>query len=111
MQQLHTTERPPDYLRVYHLERYLFDDVSLRFCTTGRLLPTDFQMIIIWKANRAKTRVRARLIARAGTFAHGVHAISTAQVETKVFMDVAAAHRFRIVEVSRAHRRLLVFTI
>ncbi len=50
-----------DPLRYYHLEAYLFDDVHRRFQADGCLSAFDFFSIIIWKANRAKTRIARRL--------------------------------------------------
>jgi len=52
-----------DYLQYYHLERYLFESVSRRFGKTGLLTAFDFFCIVIWKANRAKSKVAARLLA------------------------------------------------
>ena len=50
-----------DYLRLYDLEKYLLDDVRSSFEDTGRLSAFEFFCIIIWKANRAKSRVAQRL--------------------------------------------------
>lgn len=49
------------YLDYYHLESYLFDVVSPRFRNSGTLTAFDFFCIIIWKANRAKSKVAKRL--------------------------------------------------
>jgi len=54
-----------DYLRYYDLETYLFEDVHRRFHAAGSLSAFDFFSIIIWKANRAKSNVARRLLARA----------------------------------------------
>jgi len=51
-----------DYLRYYNLETYLFEDVHHRFQTEGSLSAFDFFSIVIWKANRAKTKVARRLL-------------------------------------------------
>ena len=51
-----------DYLRLNDLERYLFEDVRNRFHSEGSLGAFDFFCIVIWKANRAKSRMAARLI-------------------------------------------------
>jgi hypothetical protein len=48
-------------LRYYDLERYLFEDVHARFHSDGSLGAFDFFSIVIWKANRAKSRI-ARLL-------------------------------------------------
>ena len=46
-----------DYRRFYDLEKYLFSEVNEKFHKTGYLSVEDFFCIIIWKANRAKTRI------------------------------------------------------
>ena len=51
-----------DYLRYYDLEAYLFEDVTSRFRTAGSLSAFDFFLIVIWKANRAKTYMATRLL-------------------------------------------------
>jgi hypothetical protein len=38
---------------------FLWTSGGLRFVETGKISPADFYMIIIWKANRAKTRKKA----------------------------------------------------
>lgn len=56
-----------NYLKYYHLEDYLFGEVCRRFHEGGSITPSEFYMIVIWKANRAKSRIRERLIEAAGT--------------------------------------------
>lgn len=46
-----------DYRKYYFLEEYLFNEVTLKFRQHGYLEPEDFFAIIIWKSNRAKTKV------------------------------------------------------
>jgi len=65
-----------DYLKFYDLEKFLFDEVGPRFRKDGTIEAVDFFMIFIWKANRAKTRVRDRLKRRAGTFETAVAQIA-----------------------------------
>jgi hypothetical protein len=67
-----------NYLKYYDLEKYLFDDVSVRFSQEGVIDPVDFYIILIWKANRAKNRARDRLARTAGSFSNAVKHISTA---------------------------------
>jgi hypothetical protein len=50
------------YLQIYNLESYLFDTVSPGFHRDGKLSAFDFFCIVIWKANRAKSRVAQRLL-------------------------------------------------
>ncbi len=53
-----------DGLRYYDLDSYLFEDVHSRFQKEGTLCAFDFFSIVIWKANRAKSRVAKRLLAK-----------------------------------------------
>jgi hypothetical protein len=46
---------------LYSLERYLFQRVSQRYAQEQTLTPYDFFAIIVWKSNRAKTKVRRGL--------------------------------------------------
>lgn len=55
-----------DYLQLYNLERYLFDDVRTSFQMYSKLSAFDFFCIIIWKANRAKSKVALKLVAHGG---------------------------------------------
>ena len=54
-----------DFLKFYDLESYLFGEVGPRFRANGVIEPTDFFMILIWKANRAKTKTHKKLSNRA----------------------------------------------
>lgn len=67
-----------DYRKFSYLEDYLFSEVSPRFAETGEISPPDFYMIVIWKANRAKTKVRDRLGRREGGFAGAVQSMAAA---------------------------------
>jgi len=53
-----------DYRKYYHLERYLFDEVTKIFEKNKTLSAFDFFCIVIWKANRAKSKVAERLLSR-----------------------------------------------
>ena len=55
-----------DYLKLYDLERYLFEVVRPSFQRDSELTAFDFFCIIIWKANRAKSEVAKRLIRHHG---------------------------------------------
>jgi len=50
-----------DYREYYHLESYLFDTVNPRFAKQGYLGALDFFCIVIWKAERAKSRIAKTL--------------------------------------------------
>src|ERR1700733_7988774 len=49
-------------IQFYTLESYLFNTVHRRFAEQGHLDAFDFFCIVIWKANRAKTKVAKRLL-------------------------------------------------
>ena len=49
-------------IQFYALESYLFNTVHRRFAQQGYLGAFDFFCIVIWKANRAKTKVAKRLL-------------------------------------------------
>lgn len=53
-----------DYRKYYHLESYLFDEVTKSFKTNNNLSAYDFFCIVIWKANRAKSKVANRLLSK-----------------------------------------------
>ena len=53
-----------DYRRFYHLEDYLFDTVRIHFQEQGYLSALDFFCIVIWKANRAKSKIARRLLSK-----------------------------------------------
>lgn len=52
---------------LYSLESYLFSHVTQTCQTTGMLSAFDFFCIIIWKANRAKSKIARRLLTATGT--------------------------------------------
>lgn len=51
-----------DYLKYYLLEDYLLKEVKDNFEKNGFLTPEEFFCIVIWKANRAKTTIKRRLL-------------------------------------------------
>jgi hypothetical protein len=51
-----------DYLRYFDREHYLFEDVHQRFQKEHSLGAFDFFSIVIWKANRAKSKIARRLL-------------------------------------------------
>ena len=48
-------------VKLYDLECYLFGEVSSRFKERQTLTPYDFFAIIVWKSNRAKTKIKQGL--------------------------------------------------
>ena len=61
-----------DYLKYYDLEGYLFNDVNAAFNARGYLTPEEFFSIVIWKAERAKTRIKKRLLGKGSDLAEVV---------------------------------------
>jgi hypothetical protein len=55
-----------DYLQYYDLETYLLDTVRTRFQQDGRLSTFDFFCIVVWKSNRAKSKIARRLLSISG---------------------------------------------
>jgi hypothetical protein len=51
-------------IQFYSLEEYLFRIVHQRFHEEGSLSAFDFFCIVIWKANRSKSRIAKALLAR-----------------------------------------------
>jgi len=64
-----------DYLKLYNLEQYLFDDVKTSYQANKKLSAFDFFCIIIWKANRAKSKVALKLVSHNGNATHDLNAI------------------------------------
>ncbi len=64
-----------DYLKLYDLERYLFDDVTASFHKNRKLSAFDFFCIIIWKANRAKSKVALKLVTHDGDAGNDLNTI------------------------------------
>lgn len=50
-----------NYAKYYDLESYLFGDVHKSFSDNGYLSAEDFFCIIIWKANRAKSKIAQKI--------------------------------------------------
>ena len=51
-----------DYLPYYWLEDYLFSTVCPRFHRDESLSAFDFFLIVIWKSNRAKSKIATGLL-------------------------------------------------
>ena len=52
---------PSDPTSFYFLEDYLFGEVHAAFHARGYLTPEEFFCIVIWKANRAKSKIKQKL--------------------------------------------------
>jgi|SRR2546423_1192842 len=53
-----------DYSKYYDLETYIFEDVHRRFHAEHSLGAFDLFSIVIWKANRAKSKIALKLLAQ-----------------------------------------------
>jgi len=53
-----------DYRKYYYLENYIFNEVSEKYIKNGYINYFDFFCIIIWKANRSKSKIAKRLLAK-----------------------------------------------
>lgn len=67
-----------DYKKYYDIETYLLNEVGPVFRQNGTLDHKDFYLILVWKANRAKSYAKKRLAAKAGTFPEAVRQIADA---------------------------------
>lgn len=76
-------DRPvTDYSRYYDLESYLFGEVSQRFTSSKQLSAFAFFCIVVWKANRSKSKVAKRLLAQChADLSAAVQALTTSVVE------------------------------
>jgi len=72
-----------EYTKYYRLEQYLFKEVGPRFRKEGCLTAEAFFCIVIWKANRAKSKTAAKLLQKAKVrcLAEGVQKLTSALVE------------------------------
>jgi len=64
-----------DNIDLYHMEKHLFDTVGPSFRETGALSAFDFFCIVIWKANRAKSKVARKLLSHDAGARRGLDAI------------------------------------
>ena len=74
-------------LELYDVETYLFNQVSKRFEDDGTLEPFDFFAIVVWKSNRAKTKIKKGL-EKAGK--------SVSELMTEVSQAVSLKDKVRI---------------
>lgn len=82
-----------DYLKYFDREKYLFDDVSSRFHVEHSLGAFDFFSIIIWKANRAKSKIARKLLNKDLKGKHDLE--SRCRALTKLLYD-APDHKERL---------------
>ena len=85
----------------YDEEAYLFDVVGPRFRKKGELSAYDFFLIVRWKANRAISKVAARLLREAGpdlekAVSRLTRQISTGKNAQERFLVLVRGWRFRL---------------
>lgn len=80
-----------DFRQYYYLESYLFYTVHVHFVEQGYLSAFDFFCTVIWKANRAKSKIAKRLLA------HGYENLDTAvrALTTGLAQQATAKDRLR----------------
>ena len=66
-----------DYRQYYDLESYLFDTVQPRFAQNKQLSVADFFCIVIWKANRAKSKIAERLLQKYGNLETAIQSLTS----------------------------------
>ena len=79
-----------DYVRYYDLEEYLFNEVRQKFHQDGKLDAFDLFSIIIWKAERSKSKLAKRLIRQAGN-------LETAALQFSIALFQATTPKDRLV--------------
>jgi hypothetical protein len=72
-----------EYLRYKSLEQYLFTDVNRRFRRDHRLDAFDLFSIVVWKANRAKSKVASRLLRLSGSLEVAARRLTSALYKCK----------------------------
>lgn len=90
-----------DYAKYHDLEGYLFGEVSQRFRSEQAVSAFDFFCIVIWKANRSKSKVASRLLAQeypdlneaVGALVHEIAIATDAKARLAVLID---KWRFRL---------------
>jgi len=66
-----------DYSKYYNLEDYLFGEIRNKFQQRGYLTAEEFFCIVIWKANRAKTKIKDKILERKGTIAENIKKLTS----------------------------------
>ncbi len=81
------TKQEVDYRQYYDLEPYLFNTVRPRFAEQGYLDAFDFFCIVIWKANRAKSKIAKKLRAKEENLEAAVRKLTTELAQQKTAKD------------------------
>ena len=89
-------EQIMDYLKLYDLERYLFEVVNPAFQKNHELDAFDFFCIVIWKANRAKSKVADKLCRRDSKKRKDLNAI-VGDLTSSIYEATSDKERMRII--------------
>lgn len=88
------------HIKYSDLENYVFTDVHAKFKDNGFLSAFDFFCIVIWKANRAKSKVAKRLLKHNKNLEEGVkeltNEIFTAENPKRKFEILFTEYGFRL---------------
>lgn len=76
-----------NYSKYYNLETYLFNEVNKNFKKRKYLLPEEFFCIVIWKANRSKTKIKKKILALNNGLSGGVKLITNDIYKAKSDID------------------------
>ena len=77
--------------KLYNLENYILTDVRDSFFRDGHLTAFDFFCIVIWKANRAKTKIAQRLLKRNSDIEKSVHDLTS-----KIFLATDDKQKLKV---------------
>ena len=83
-----------DYKKYYNLDKYLFEDINEKFQRDQVLNVFDFFCIVIWKANRAKSKVANRIKLKEPNLDKAVY-----EITTHLFSAINDEERLRILMV------------
>ena len=72
-----------EYSKYYFLEDYLFSEVTNNFKKHKYLTPEEFFCIIIWKANRAKSKIKKKILERRGNLGNNIKRLTEKIYNTK----------------------------
>ncbi len=79
-----------DYKKYYRLEDYLFDEVKKNFHERKYLFPEEFFCIVIWKSNRAKSKIKKKLL-KSGNIK-----IVVKNITSQIFKAVGSQEKLKI---------------
>src|SRR4051812_26005882 len=83
-----------DFAKFHQLEQYVFDDVATSFRAGLTLSAFDFFCIVIWKANRAKSKIAKKLLERQPGYAN--LEVAVAQLSVELFAGNSSRDRLEV---------------